>query len=72
MGCPGNARIRPFGAPWSKRMSTGGNGVTSEALGDEFEYGRDLLACHVELFHDFLDAEVLQSSSRPVSRSRIR
>ena len=41
-------------------MRTGGNGVSSEALGDEFEYSRDLLACHVELLHDLLDAEVLQ------------
>src|SRR5687767_3514600 len=60
MVCPGNARISPFGVPWSTRMSTGGNEVSAEALGDEFEYGRDLLARHVELLHDLLDAEVLQ------------
>jgi hypothetical protein len=52
MVCLGNARIRPFGVPWSKRMSTGGTGVSSEALGDEFEYGGDLLACHIELRFD--------------------
>jgi hypothetical protein len=60
MVCPGNAWIRPFGVPWSKRMSTGRNRVSSEAVCNEFEYGRDLLPRHVELLHDLLDASVLQ------------
>ena len=55
IACPGNARISPFGVPWSKRMSTGGDRVGAEALCYELQDGCDLLAGHVELLHDLLD-----------------
>src|SRR5918993_3330859 len=58
--CPGSARVSPFGVPWSKRTSTGRNGFGAQALSYEFEHGGDLLARHVELLHDLLDAEVLE------------
>src|SRR5262245_27816133 len=31
-----------------------------EALGDEVQHGSNLLACHVKLLHDFLDAQILK------------
>ena len=58
--CPDNARANPFGVPWSKRMSTGGNGVGAQALSHELEHGRHLLARHVELLDDLVDAEILE------------
>lgn len=49
------------GVPWSKRMRTGRDGLGSEALRDELEHGRDLLARHLELLHDLINAEVLEA-----------
>lgn len=71
--CPDIARASPFGVPWSKRMSTGGHGVGAEALGNEGENGRHLLACDVELLDDLVDAEILEilndSSHRQTSEN---
>src|SRR6188768_2739594 len=50
----------PFGVPWSKRMSTGWHGVGAEALSNEVENSRHLLACDVELLDDLVDAQVLE------------
>ena len=53
---PGSARASPFGVPGSKRMSTGGDGVSAEALGYEVENGRHLLSRDVELLDDLVNA----------------
>ena len=37
--CSDSAWIRPLGVPWSKRTSTGGDRLRSEALRDELEQG---------------------------------
>src|SRR4030088_2081408 len=58
--CPGSAWINPWGVPWSKRMSTGWNRLSAEALRHEVEHCRDLLARHVELLDDLVDAEILE------------
>lgn len=60
MVCPDNARASPFGVPWSKRMSTGGEGVGAKALGYEVENGRHLLARDVELLDHLVHAEILK------------
>jgi hypothetical protein len=63
---PGSSLARPRGVPWSKRMSIdgrrrgGGNWIRLEALSYKLEYGFDLLAGHVELVHDFLNAHVFE------------
>src|SRR5882762_8163084 len=41
-------------------MSTGWNRLSAETLRHELEHGRDLLARHVELLHNLLDAEVFE------------
>jgi hypothetical protein len=41
-------------------MSTGGGGFNAQALSDEVEHSSDLLARHVELLHDLLDAEIFE------------
>jgi hypothetical protein len=41
-------------------MSTGWNRLSAEALRHEVEHCRDLLARHVELLDDLVDAEVLK------------
>src|SRR5437867_4625053 len=58
--CPDNARASPFGVPWSKRMSTGRDGVRAKALSHEIQYGHHLLARHVELLDDLVHAEILK------------
>jgi hypothetical protein len=58
--CPDNAWASPFGSPWSKRMSTGGNVGSSQGLSYELEDSGYLLARHVELLDDLVNAEVLE------------
>jgi hypothetical protein len=58
--CPGSARINPLGVPWSKRTRTGWNRLSAEAQRHEVEYCRDLLARHVELLDNLVDAEILK------------
>src|SRR5688572_11872563 len=57
---PRQRACKPFRVPRSKRMSTGWHGVGAEALGNEVENGRDLLARDVELLDDLADAQVLE------------
>ena len=58
--CPDSARASPFGVPWSKKMSTGGDGVGAEAQGYEVENGRHLLSRDVELLDDLVNAQILE------------
>src|SRR6266849_6426435 len=58
--CPDSEWTSPFGVPWSKRTSTGGDWVGAQALSHELENGRHLLARHVELLNDLVDAEILE------------
>ena len=54
--CPDNARTSPFGVPWSKRMSTGGDVGSAQALSHQREDSGYLFARHVELLDDLVDA----------------
>src|SRR5579863_3351819 len=66
----GSARASPVGVPWSKRMSIDPCGIDRggrllrrrnfEALGHKIKYRYDLLPRHFELFHHFLDAQILK------------
>ena len=47
--CPDNARASPFGVPWSKRTSTGGDGGAAQTLCDEVEDGGDPRAVVAEV-----------------------
>jgi hypothetical protein len=47
----------PFGRGVVKEDEHGSQQGTSEALGHEFEYSRDLLARHVELLHDLVETQ---------------
>ena len=58
--CPDYERARPFGVPWSTRMSTGGDGVAAETLGYEGENRRHLLARDIELPDDLVNAQILE------------
>src|SRR3954449_5569258 len=58
--CPDRAPASPFGVPWSKRTSTGRNVRSAQTVGHELEDGSHLLARHIELFDDFVDAEILE------------
>ena len=58
--CPDNARASPFGVPWSKRMSTGVDVGSAQALSDELKDSGYLFARHVELLDDLVDAEILE------------
>jgi hypothetical protein len=58
--CPGSVWINPLGVPWSKRMSTGWNRLSAETLRHEVEHCGDLLAPHVELLDNLVDAEILE------------
>jgi hypothetical protein len=58
--CPDSARASPFGVPWSKRMSTGGDVGSAQALSHELEDSGYLFARHVELLDDLVDAGVLE------------
>src|SRR5262245_20831105 len=58
--CADSARVSPFGVPWSKRTSTGRDVGTAQALSYELEDGRHLLARHVVLLDDFVDAQILE------------
>jgi hypothetical protein len=60
MVCTDSARASPFGVPWSKRTSTGGDVGSAQALRDELEDGRHLLARHVVLLDDLVKTEILE------------
>jgi hypothetical protein len=49
-----------FGVPWSKRISTGSDGVRAKALSYELKDVHHPLARHVELLDDLVDAEILE------------
>ena len=59
-GVPGQRAGQPFGVPWSKRTSTGWSVCQARALRHELENRCHLLACHVELFDDLVNAEILE------------
>jgi len=66
---PDNARASPFGVPWSKRTSTGGDWSSAQALSHELKYRRHLLARHVELLDDLVDAEIREGTERAITLS---
>ena len=45
---------------WSKRMSTGGDVGSAQALSHELKDSGYLFARHVELLDDLVDAEILE------------
>ena len=53
------AWAKPLGVPWSNSTSTGGRFGT-KALNHELEDSRNLVARHLELLHDLVDAEVFE------------
>jgi len=67
--CPDNAPASPFGVPWSKRMSTGRDGVCAKAFSHKLEHGHHLLARYVELLDDLVDAEILEVLNDPWQRA---
>jgi hypothetical protein len=51
--------LDPRQDPWSKRMSTGGDIGSAQALSYELE-DRGYFARHLELLDDLVDAEILE------------
>ena len=55
-GVPWRRAGPPLGVPWSKRTRTGWSVCRARALRHELENRCHLLACHVELFDDLVNA----------------